>query len=236
MKTAPSTSLAPPADALVIFEDAKKDGYTDVLYPYMTTKISNQVNSARSAAKVVKKSINVEFYSTDYAAPSQATFILYALKMLEEKKNKSDVIEFYDKIKPHIYTIGVSRDFSTLFRTGKIKKDVKMTLVTKLLNLKPISHIPVDEGVVGFGGGSGFKGSIKKIMKQIKKTTDPIIKYDILITHSNDLEKAQYMSKEVRKIRDIENETVWQIPPSVVCSVGKGAVMVTLYPNYDSFK
>ena len=232
----PSTSLAPPADALAIFEQAKKDGFTDVIYPYMTTKISNQVNSARSAKKRIKDEIKVHLYSTDYASSSQAVFILYAMKMIDEGKNVEEILQFYDQVKPHIYSIGVSADFNTLFRTGKIRKDVKMTIVTKLLNLKPISDIPLDKGVVGFGGGIGFKGSIKKILKQLKIVSKPEIKYDMLISHSNDVEKAKYLSNAVKKTMDIGNEVVWPIPPSVVCSIGKGAVMVTLYPNYEDFK
>ncbi len=232
----PITSLAPPADALIIFEKAKKEGFTEILYPFMTTKISNQVNSARSAEKRIRKVMKIHFYSTDYASSSQATFILYAMKMIDEGKSIDEIIQFFDKIKPFIYTIGVSRDFSTLFRTGKIKKKVHFSLLTKILNLKPISDIPLDQGVVGFGGGIGFKGSIKKMMKQINKITDSETKYDIIISHSNDIEKAEYLSKEVKKIRPIANEIVWKIPPSVVCSIGKGAVMVTLYPNYESFK
>ncbi|MHA1199516.1 MAG: DegV family protein [Candidatus Heimdallarchaeaceae archaeon] len=232
----PTTSLAPPSDALEIFEKAKKDGYSEVLYPFMTTKISNQVNSARSAVKRIKDGIKVQLYSTDYAASSQAVFILYAMEMIENKKSMSEIIDFFDRVKPHIYSIGVSNDFTTLFKTGKIQKNVKMSLVTKLLNLKPISDIPLGEGVVGFGGGIGFKGSIRKILKQIEKVTDPQIKYDMLITHSNDLAKAEFMNKAVRKVRTIENEKVWLIPPSVVCSIGKGAVLLTLYPNYEHFK
>ena len=232
----PTTSLAPPADALNIFENAKKEGFTEILYPFMTTKISNQVNSARSAEKRIRKEMKIHFYSTDYASSSQAVFILYAMKMIDEGKSTDEIIQFFDTVKPFIYTIGVSRDFLTLFRTGKIKKRVHFSLLTKILNLKPISDIPLDQGVVGFGGGIGFKGSIKKMMKQITKITDSETKYDIIISHSNDIEKAEYLSKEVKKIRNITNEIVWQIPPSVVCSIGKGAVMVTLYPNYESFK
>ena len=48
--------------------------------------------------------------------------------------------------------------------------------------------------------------------------------------------ELQNMREEVRKIRDIENEKVWLIPPSVVCSIGKGAVLVALYPNYKHFQ
>ncbi len=232
----PTTSLASPADALNIFEKAKKEGFTEILYPFMTTKISNQVNSARSAEKRIRKEMKIHFYSTDYASSSQAVFILYAMKMIDEGKSTDEIIQFFDKVKPFIYTIGVSRDFLTLFRTGKIKKKVHFSLLTKILNLKPISDIPIDQGVVGFGGGIGFKGSIKKMIKQIKEITDSDTKYDIIISHSNDIEKAEYLSKEVKKVRHIISEIVWMIPPSVVCSIGKGAVMVTVYPNYESFK
>ena len=234
MNPIPTTSFASPHDALEVFNEAIEEASDLILYPYMTTKISNQVNSARLGFKKVKDKIRIDFYPTQLAGPSQAPFILYALKMIEEKKNVDQIIDFFDSVKHQIYTIGVSRDFSTLFRTGKVKKNVQMSFLTTLLNLKPLCEILIDQGVIGFGGGIGFNGALKKIKRRINEVTKSETTYDIIISHSNDLEKAKELEREVRKIRNINETTIWSIPPAIVCTVGKGAVMVTMYPTYES--
>ncbi len=236
MDFVPTTSLTSPNDALEAFKNAVEEKYELILYPFITQKTSNQINSARVAAKRMKDEIEFNFYPTQLAGPSQAPFTIYALKMFEEKRNRHEIIDFFDKVKEYIYTIGVSRDFSTLFRTGKVKKNIRMTVLTKLLNLKPLFDVPLDEGVVGFGGGIGFGGSLKKIEKRIKEITSKNVQYDIIITHSNDLEKVGKLEKIVKEIREVNSVTIWTLPPVIVCTVGKGAVMVTMYSSYESFK
>lgn len=236
MNSVPTTSLTSPNDALDAFKKAIEEKYELILYPFITQKTSSQINSARVASKRIKDEIEFDFYPTQLAGPSQAPFTLYALKMLKEKRNIHEIIDFFNKVKEYIYTIGVSRNFSTLFRTGKVKKNIRMTVLTKLLNLKPLFDVPLDEGVVGFGGGIGFGGSLKKIEKRIKRITSKNVQYDIIITHSNDLEKVGKLEKTVKEIREVNSVSIWTLPPVIVCTVGKGAVMVTLYPSYESFK
>ena len=58
---------------------------------------------------------------------------------------------------------------------------------------------------------------------------------DLIISNSNDIKKAERLEAEVRKVKQVKDCFVWKIPPAILNSVGKGAVMVTLYPNYDEF-
>lgn len=236
LNPAPKTSFASPSDALIVLKQAEESDYDTVFYPFMTPKTSNQVSSVRLAAKKMKDKIKIEYYPTQYAGPSQAAFVLYALELLKDNKSIEEIKSYFDIVKPHIYTIGFSKDFSTLFQSGKVKKSVHMSLLTNTLKLKPIYHIPLDEGVIGFGGGIGFKGTLKKIIKEIElKMSDELV-YDIIISHSNDKQKAEMLEAEVREVKQVENCYVWKIPPAIVNSVGKGAAMVTLYPNYEKFK
>jgi len=232
---APKTSFASPNDASIVLKQAEEDKYDAIIYPFMTPKTSNQVNSVRLAAKKMKDKIKIEFYPTQYAGASQAAFVLYAQKMLKENKSIEEIKSYFDKVKPHIYTIGFSKDFTTLFQSGKVKKSVHMSLLTNTLKLKPIYHIPLDEGVIGFGGGIGFKGALKKIIKEIESKMADEIVYDLIISHANDLQKAESLEAEVRNVKQVKNCFVWKIPPAIVNSVGKGAAMVTLYPNYERF-
>ena len=235
LEEVPTTSFASPKDALDLFQEAIDEGYERLLYPYMTIKISNQVSSAHLAVKKVKNKLDVVFYDTELAGPSQAPFALYSIKMLEEGKKIEEIIEFFNRVKLNIHTVGISEDFSTLFRTGKVKKSVPMSLLTSTLKLKPLCEIPINQGVVGYGGGVGFNGGVSKIIKRFQEISNENLIYDVIITHSDALEKGQILEKEIRKIRTINNVLYWNIPPAILNTVGKGAAMATLYPNFEEF-
>jgi len=231
----PTTSLASPADALEIMNTAIEDGYDMILYPYLSTKISNQVNAVRVAAKKVKTKIDVNLYPSQLAGPSIAPFLFHAEKLIERNMDIKEIIDHFDKIKKHIYTAGFSRDFSTLFRTGKVKRNVRMTMITSMLKLRPLYDIPLDQGVVGFGGGVGYGGSLQKIVKRIMENTVSDLTYDLIVSHSNDLDAAKIFVESIKKERKIKEINIWGLPPAIVSTVGKGAAMATLYPNFDMF-
>jgi DegV family protein with EDD domain len=232
----PTTSLASPNDALDILHKVIEEGYEKLFYPFLTTKTSNQVNSMRVASKRVKEKIDVIFYDTQLAGPSLAPLLLHTSRLIDEGKDIIEITGHLDKIKEYIYTIGVSEDFTTLFRTGKVKKNVQMTVITSLLKLKPLCEIPLNQGVIGFGGGIGFKGALKKIISRIREITDSNLTYDVIITHSNAKDKANTLLEKIKNEKKIQNIKIWNIPPAIVCTVGKGAVLATLYPNFESYK
>ena len=126
----PKTSVASPQDVLDIFEQIVKDGYDEAIYIYLTPALSNQISPAKVAHKKIKDKLKVHFYATGYAGPSQAPFVLYAIKLLEEGKSCEDIMKALDKMKSKIYTIGISTSFDILFKSGKIKKSVKMTMIS----------------------------------------------------------------------------------------------------------
>ena len=231
----PTTSLASPADALEIMNKAIEEEYDIIFYPFITQKTSNQVNAVRVATKKVKTKIQVELYPSQLAGPSIAPILFHAIKLIEKGKDIKEIIDHSEEIKKYIFTAGFSKDFSTLFRTGKVKKNVRMTMITSLLKLRPLYEILLDQGVVSFGGGIGFGGSIKKIVNHILDNTDPEMAYDLIVNHSNDLDAATILVNSIKEHRNIKEINIWGLPPAIVCTVGKGAAMATLYPNFGNF-
>ena len=135
-----------------------------------------------------------------------------------------------------IYTIGVSSSFDTLFRSGKIKKSVKMTLISSLMNLKPLYESTVDKGFAGFGAGAGYGGAMKKLIASIEEKTDPKQKYNIIISHTKNEKLTQKLEAMTKAIRQVQNVDVWSISPVVTNTLGYGTAMITLYPTLESLK
>ena len=230
MEPYPTTSFASPHDALEVLDKIVIDGYKEVIYPFMTPQISNQISSVKLAEKKIKEKLKIHYYPTQLAGPSQAPFIFLAKSMLDEGKKISEIFQRFDELKQTICTIGFSKDFTTLFRTGKINKSIQMSVLTSALKLKPLYEVPIDKGVVGYGGGMGYRGSIKKIMRTLETKIDTKNSFNLVITHANGYKHVKILEENIKSKFNIKDIQYWQIPPAILVSVGLGSVMVTLYP------
>jgi len=229
-----TTSMSSPQHVIETFNSIIEEGYSTILYPYMTSQTSSQINAVNIAKKHIDGKLDIKFYDTQLAGPAVAPFILYGEKMIKEELSIDEITKVFDKLKEKIYTLGFSENFNALFRTGKVKKNLKTQVVTNMLNLKPLFQIRVGKGVEGFGGGIGFNGAVKKIKEKILDETDEKIIYNLILTHSYAEKNAKMLEKEIKKIRKIKGVNYFTIPPVIVNTVGKGAIIATLYPIYEN--
>ncbi len=229
MNPVPKTSVANPQDALEIFEQFIKEGYDEVLYVYLTPTMSNQIDPVRLGYKKVKDKIKVHFYPTEFSATSEAPFVLYAQEMLENGEAITTITKTLDKMKPLIFGMGISTSFDILFRTGRIKKTAKMSMISSLMNLKPIY---VSEQDKGFASG----GAVKKIVAAAEEKTKADMKYNMIITHVKNEKLGKKLENSIKKIRDINKVDYWEFTPCVGNTLGYGTAMVTLYPQLESLK
>ncbi|MHA1687410.1 MAG: DegV family protein [Candidatus Heimdallarchaeaceae archaeon] len=227
----PTTSLASPQDALNLFEQAIKDGYDEIFYIGLSPNVSNQFNSAKVAAKRAKNKIKVTLYQSGLMGPSQGVMVYKAVDLLKEGKSVEEIVDYLDELKTQVYTVGLSADFNTLFRTGKVKKGVGITIAASVLSLKPVFEINLEEGVVGIGGGAGYSGAMKKMREaMLGKTSEKTI-YDLFVTDA--LAEKKRINEVVQMIRQalpIRKVHYWKLPPVITWAVGKGAIMATVTP------
>ncbi len=236
MNPVPKTSVANPQDALEVFEQIIDEGYKEALYLYLTPTMSNQISPVQVGYKKVKDKLKVHYYPTEYSATSQAPFILYAQELLEKGESIATITKTLDKMKPLIFSNGISTSFDILFRTGRIKKTVKMSMISSLMSLKPIYASEQDKGFSSGGAGAGFGGSIKKITQAAEEKTDANITYNMIISHVKNEKLGKKLEESLKKIRKIESVKYWQMSPCVGNTLGYGTAMVTLYPTLDSIK
>ncbi len=235
MKDLPKTSVANPQQSLELLESIKEEGHKEVLYVHLTQAMSNQVGPVQIAMKKMKNDLKVHLYNTEFSATAQAPFVLFAQKMLEEGRSVDEITKILDKLKPLIHSSGISSSFDLLFRTGRIKKTVKMTMISSLMKLKPIYETARDKGYGGKGAGTGYNSAVKKIIERFEETTDPNMEYNVIISHIGNPKLAKKLEKGVKSIRKVEEVQYWDISPVVANTLGYGTAMIALYPSFESF-
>lgn len=229
----PTTSIASPQNALDIYEKAIEDGYDEVLYIGLSPNVSSQFNVAKIAAQRVKDKIKITLYQSGLMGPSEGALVYNASQLLNKGKSVEEVIAILEKLKEKVYSAGCSINFDSLFRTGKVKKGVAISVMASAFSLKPVFEINLDEGVVGIGGGTGFKSAIKKITTAFQNRTTPNAQYDLFIADALAPVLRRKLEREIKNLLNINSTHYFHFPPVIAHSVGKGAVMATVCPVID---
>ncbi|NPD90207.1 MAG: DegV family EDD domain-containing protein [Asgard group archaeon] len=229
----PKTSIGSPQHALDIFEQAIKEGYKEIFYIGVSPTISNQYNSAKVAAKKINDKINVTLYECGLSTASQGALVLNAVKLLKKGRNVSEVIEELNKLKQHTHTLGMSQSFEALFKTGKIQKKMSLNVISKLMKLKPMFEVILDEGVQSRGAGKGNKSALQKVYERLEELAQEGTEYDLFLSDVNNTHHFKTIEEELGKVMSIKDVHYWKIPPVVIHSLGTESVQVTISPHVN---
>lgn len=229
----PTSSQVLPEDAIEVFNQAVNEGYDEVLYLGLTPVMSSQMNVVRLAAKRFEKKIKITHYPTELAVGPQGAMVYNALKLLKKGKSVEEITSYCDSIKHDIYSIGVTIDVESLFKSGRVKRGSAKGILVSLLKMKPIAHFTIEDGVIGFGAGLSYKSAIKKMVAEIQKRTDPKLTYDLFMCDALNTDLVKVYEKEIKKVIKINEIHYWEMSPVMALSSGKGAVMATVCPTLD---
>lgn len=232
-KPYPKTTYGSPADAMEVFEKAIKEGHKEVLYIGVSPKLSSQINSARIAAKRLKDKATITLYESGLAGASHGALVYLAWKLLKKGESVSNIVKQMDKYREQIYTVGASTSFDELFKTGKIQKKVSLSIMSKVLRLKPLFEIVLHEGGRGSGAGSGFKGALNKAFAKIDEKMPKDIEYDLILCEAGSTKFFDYSEEKVKEILKIRDVFHWETSPVVIHSLGANSIQIAVLPHID---
>lgn len=232
-KPYPKTAYGSPAEAMEVFEKAIEEGHKEILYIGVSPKLSSQINSAKIASKKLKDKAKITLYESGLSTASQGSLIFIASKLLKKGESVSNIIKQMDKYREQIYTVGASTSFDELFKTGKIQKKVSLSVMSKVLRLKPMFEIVLHDGARGIGAGSGFKGALNKAIAKIDEKMSKDIEYDLILCKAGSTKFFDYTEEKVREILKIKDVIHWETAPVVVHSLGANSIQITVLPHID---
>ncbi|MHA1346642.1 MAG: DegV family protein [Candidatus Heimdallarchaeaceae archaeon] len=229
----PKTAYGSPADAMEVFEKAIEEGHKEILYIGVSPKLSSQINSAKIAAKRLKDKIKITLYESGLAGASHGALVYLAWKLLNKGESVSSIIKHMDEYRQAIYTVGASTSFNELFKTGKIQKKASLSIMSKLLQLKPLFEIVLHEGGRGSGAGSGFKGALNKAFAKIDENMSKDIEYDLILCEAGSNKYFDYSEEKVRNVLKIRDVLHWETSPVVIHSLGTNSIQIAVFPHID---
>ena len=233
MEEFPKTTIASPQEAFEVLEQGTKEDFDEIFYIGVSPTVSNQYNSAKVAAKKLGKDAKIILYECGLSTASQGALVYNAIKLLKKGKTVPEVISELDIMKTQTLTVGTSPSFEGLFKTGKVQKKTSLNIMSKVMSLKPLFQIVLDNPPQSIGAGMGFSGALKKIFERFDEFISQDIEYDLLFTDANNQKYYNKIESELRKKVKIHEVLKWELSPCVFNSTGVKSFQVTLFPHIE---
>lgn len=186
-----TTSQPAPGDFLVVYEDLKAQGYTDILVYTVSSKVSGTHNSATQAKSMIE-GIDITIVDTLQASPMAGEVISYiAEQVFDHGWSIDQAVKYFENNREN-HNIMVTLDsLDHLKRSGRMSSAA--ALFGGLLNIKPI--IEMQDGlVVSTSKQRTMKRSLNYIVEQmIEKNPKRIV-----IMHALNSERQAELEKMLR--------------------------------------
>lgn len=164
---------------------------------------SSELSGTYQASVMAKREVLEEYpdFDIDVIDTKSASFgcgliINYAVKLIKDGKNKTEVIEaiqFYIEHIEHIFTVD---NLEYLYRGGRVSKTT--AFVGGLLNIKPILNVE-DGKLIPLEKVRGRKKVIKRMVDIMEERGLDLSNQTIGISHGDDLESAEILKHQIEE-------------------------------------
>lgn len=222
----PTTSGANPKDFFDSITEAFKE-HSSVLIATITSKLSGTYQSARVAIKQLKDK-KVYLIDSKFGSGVLTFLSLAAAKFSRKGMTDDEIVKKVEQIRDKSILVGYVDTLENLKKSGRIS-NLKY-LVGSMIKSKPI--LEVKDGVINaVGKASGKEKAQKKVIAEILRRVDKKTKYDIMITHGNDSDAAEFMMQKFEKKLALGEKIVNYLTPALGVHLGIGSIVVSLSPS-----
>lgn len=217
-----STSQTSTGKIASVYEEMKKDGYTEILVIVISSKLSGTFQGAMLAKDLVH-GLNIYVVDSRSVSYGEAYLVIEAIKMIKENKQMTEIIDRLEKIRDNIYIYVLVDTLKYLVKNGRLS--TASGFLGTLLKIKPLLHVQKDGSLVPFEKirtTSKAQARLIEVIEQDIKDKNVIM----FIAYTNNENKAQEIKDRILKSRpDLRIELV-PLTPVVGAHAGPGTLGV----------
>jgi len=199
-----------------IYKKLAENGAEEILSIHISESLSATVKIAESAARECKD-IPLTVRDSQQLSMGTGFQVELAAKMAKEGKSMKAIIKALDDLMPRTFVTAVLDTLEFLRRSGRM--NVFLAGIGSFLQLKPI--LTMKRGLPGSEKVRTSKKANERLVKMLKDNL-PIERFALL--HTNAVEKAEALKKQVLDFLPKEKIYSMDITPVIGAHIGPGAV------------
>jgi len=195
----PTTSQVTPVQTREVMEPLVKEG-KDILHIAFSSGLSGSCASAKLAAEELAEEYpEAKIYAIDSlcACMGEGLLLRKAVALKESGKDIDEVAAWVEENKLHVCHNITVDDLNHLHRGGRVSKAT--AILGTMVKIKPIIYMSNEGKLEVTGKERGRKKSLNKLVDRMMEQVEGWENDEILITHGDCFEDAQYVAGLVRE-------------------------------------
>jgi DegV family protein with EDD domain len=222
----PTTSAPSPKDFWESVTESLKE-YSSVFITTLSSKLSATYQSAGIVVKRIKDK-KIHLVDSKFGSGVLSFLSLAAAKLSRKGVTDEKLVEEVERIRDESILLGYVDTVENLKKSGRISH--LKYFVSTLLKAKPI--IEIKNGILeGIGRATGKEKAQEKVVEEVIARVPKEKKYDIMITHGDDVESAEKIMKELEKELSFGEKIINFLTPALAVHLGIGTIVVSLSPS-----
>ncbi len=202
--------------------------YDSVIAVHLSEKLSgtyaNSLKAAESVSAQTGKRINV--VNSRLLSGTLGLLALRVAQAIEEGKTQDEIMANVEKWADNTRILVGIKTLDSFIKGGRVSPT--KGYIGKKLGMRPIVSMDKEGKSMLFEKAFSIKGSLKKIMKIIKKDLKEKKLWKYNIVHAYNPETAEWFAGQMEELTGQKPEYISEIAPVVAISAGRGTVAVSL--------
>lgn len=225
----PTTSASNPKNIITKMREAVENGY-DVLHISFSSGLSSSYNNTKMCSEEIKEEfpgVKIIVIDSLSGTVGQGFLVMKAVEMKKQGKTIDEIATWINENKKHVIHEFIVSDLNHLFRGGRLSKT--QALLGTMLNINPILCMDDEGKLANIEKVRGRKKALHTLMDNMEKNTDIKNLKEVLISHGDCIEDAQYLADKIKSKYGIENIIIEDICPTIGAHTAQGAVTLIYF-------
>lgn len=201
--------------------------YDSIIAIHLSGKLSGTYSSSLTAAGNISKETGKKITIIDSKTLSGSLGLLVhkMARDIEAGKSHDETVRDAEKNLPRAKILVGVKTIKYMVRGGRVSPMVGV--IANLLNLKPIVSMKEDGESTIFGKAFSHKGSLKNIIKHMKKYTEKSRVREYCILHAHNVDAALEYNREMENLIGKKSAYTMDISPVIGLNAGVGTVAIS---------
>lgn len=225
----PTTSASNPKNIITKMREPVENGY-DVLHISFSSGLSSSYNNTKMCSEEIKEEfpgVKIIVIDSLSGTVGQGLLVMKAVDMKKQGKTIDEIATWINENKKHVIHEFIVSDLNHLFRGGRLSKT--QALLGTMLNINPILCMDDEGKLANIEKVRGRKKALHTLMDNMEKNTDIKNLKEVLISHGDCIEDAQYLADKIKSKYGIENIIIEDICPTIGAHTAQGAVTLIYF-------
>lgn len=228
----PSTAQPSIGQLIGIYEELKREGYTDAIYISISEHLSGTYQGV-CLSKTYLDDFNIHPFDSKTASFLAGFMAIEAYRLAKEGKSVSEILAYLERLRDNDRIVFMVDDLKYLVKNGRLSN--ASGFLASVLKIKPLLEIKGDGKIIGTEKIRTTKRAINRVIESFLEDTKNGRDAQFLFLFNTEAPKhVAYVKSKLEEV-GIDTSKLIDAPisPAIGCHVGKGVIGIGYIKKID---